>query len=65
MNAPSDRYVLFYQPPCGDWYVHSHKIYTSAGDAAAAAKKLLAPGTPISIMKFTVSRLDETKVLVP
>lgn len=65
MNAPSDRYVLFYQPPCGAWYVHSHKIYASAGDAAAAAKKFLAPGTPISIMKFNVSRLDETKVLVP
>jgi hypothetical protein len=58
-------YVLFYQPPCGKWYVHSHKIYGSVQDAFTAAEKFLSSGTPISIIAIGEQALETSKGFVP
>lgn len=41
--------LLLYKPPCGKWYVHSHKLYASHLEAYEAAKKFLHPDTPFAI----------------
>lgn len=53
------KYVLFYRPRCGDWYVHSHKLYSSEEKAREAAKKFLHPKTQISIMPMDTFPLVE------
>lgn len=51
-------FILFYKPPCGIWYVHSHKLYPSTDAAYEAAKKFLAPDTPISILSVSMDYLE-------
>jgi len=49
-NGPREAlFVLFYQPPCGKWYVHSHKRYPSAAAARLAAGEFLHPDTPYQV----------------
>lgn len=61
MTTAPFRFVLFYQPPCGDWYVHSHKLYPSEEAARAAARKFLPVGTVIAIASVgSLDRLQET-----
>ncbi len=54
----TEQFILFYKPPCGAWYVHSHKLYPSAAAAEHAAGKFLAAGTPIAILNFNATWLD-------
>lgn len=49
-----NKYILLYMPPCGNWYVHSHKIYPSEAAAIEAAKKFIAPGTLIAVYPIIV-----------
>lgn len=58
-------FVLFYKPPCGRWYVHSHKLYESEGAARAAAARFLTPGTPISIATVAATMLDRDAFPLP
>jgi hypothetical protein len=50
-------WLLFYFPPCGKWYVHSHKIYESLAEAKEAAEKFLHPGTRFCIRSFDLGLL--------
>lgn len=52
-------YILFYKPPCGKWYVHSHKLYDTPLQADDAAKRFLAQGTPYAVLPVDVEELDE------
>lgn len=52
------KFILFYQPPCGTWYVHSHKLYATEAAAEAAAAKFLPPDTPISVAPISISWVD-------
>lgn len=52
------KFVLFYQPPCGTWYVHSHKLYDTEADAIEAAKKFLCANTPIYTMPVPVATFE-------
>lgn len=58
-------YVLFYQPPCGRWYVHSHKLYPSAANAFDAAKRFLSPGTPIAVLPVGEKALADAAEVDP
>lgn len=59
MNAPSNKKILlFYKPPNGKWYVHSHKLYGNAGEARAAAREFLSPGTPYALKAVQIDSLD-------
>ncbi len=58
INPNIQTLVLFYKPPCGKWYVHSHKTYPSVEDAYAAAKKFLHPDTPIAVLPVDVDYLE-------
>lgn len=49
-------HVLFYQPACGGWYVHSHKTYDTPAQALEAARKFLPEGTTIAI--FPVASIE-------
>lgn len=65
MRNPTDpEFLLFYQPPCGKWYVHSHKLYGSFDLARQAARKFLEPGTPISILPLRTDHLHPELVTV-
>lgn len=52
------RYLLFYKPPCGLWYVHSHKLYDTPEKAREAAKRFLHPDTEIAVHGICESVLD-------
>lgn len=52
-------YALLYKPPCGKWYVHSHKLYADPLQAEHAADKFLSPGTPYVAYQIDVEHLDE------
>lgn len=58
INPNIQTLVLFYKPPCGKWYVHSHKTYPSVEDAYAAAKKFLHPDPPIAVLPVDVDYLE-------
>lgn len=58
------QYILLYLPPCGRWYVHSHKIYPSPEAARAAAKKFLHPDVVISVAIIDLSCHDEDCIAV-
>lgn len=51
-------HVLFYQPPCGKWYVHSHKLYPSQDAATEAAGKFLSPGIPFAAVPVELGELN-------
>ncbi len=55
------KYLLFYEPPCGEWYVHSHKLYSSEEAARDAARKFLSPETPIAIVPIFMDMLDQKR----
>lgn len=64
-NAPSeqeawrDKFILLYQPPCGRWYVHSHKLYDTRMQAVEAINKFLHADTPTLIVASnTLSESD-------
>lgn len=46
-------FALLYQPPCGQWYVHSHKMYPTIDAADAAAEKFLHTETPRVVVPIT------------
>ncbi len=52
------KYILLYKPPCGVWYVHSHKLYDSVEAARRAAIKFLHSDTPVYILPFSISRVE-------
>lgn len=52
------KYVLFYLPPCGAWYVHSHKLYDSEEEARDAARRFLRPGTSITVSPVSPETLN-------
>lgn len=52
------RYLLFYKPPCGSWYVHSHKLYDTPEQARDSAKRFLHPDTEIAVHGISESVLD-------
>jgi len=54
-------FVLLYKPPCGEWYVHSHKIYGNMEAARSKARKFLPRGTPIAILalEFDLSEVSK------
>ena len=56
--------MLLYLPPCGVWYVHSHKLYDSPDDARGGARRFLPQGTEYAIIAIDVSVLDEQSELV-
>jgi len=56
MNA----YILLYKPPCGRWYVHSHKLYPTKAAAYEAAAKFLCPGTPYTTRPVNLAELDQS-----
>lgn len=43
-------HLLLYRPPCGKWYVHSHKLYPNQDEAADAAIRFLPPEVPFEII---------------
>ncbi len=45
-------FILLYQPPCGQWYVHSHKIYPTIDKANAAIERFISLGTPTKILNL-------------
>lgn len=45
-----DQFALFYKPPCGRWYVHSHKLYPSVEAAEQAARAFLHFTTPFAVL---------------
>lgn len=51
-------YLIFYKPPCGIWYVHSHKIYPTLGAAKDAIKRFLPRGTPTAIRSIDLVALE-------
>ncbi len=55
-------FILLYMPPCGEWYVHSHKLYTSVEQARDKAAKFLTPGTRIRIVELDALAGDEFTV---
>lgn len=55
-------YALFYMPPCGKWYVHSHKLFLSTELARDAAKRFLSAGTPYVILPINLATLGEAAV---
>jgi len=57
--------ALFYKPPCGQWYVHSHKLYSSYQEAKEAAAKFLHPETPICCLAINEDVLDACQVRIP
>lgn len=59
------KIVLFYLPPCGNWYVHSHKLYDTGDEAFEAAKKFLVPGTKFAPVTIDISRIDAHAYEVP
>lgn len=63
MFVPS-KFVLFYQPPCGKWYVHSHKLYPTPDKAREAAEQFLSPGTPIAIVEMNLDVLEAFREVV-
>lgn len=48
------KFALFYRPPCGMWYIHSHKLYETPEKAHEAAKKFLHPDTLIFVLPVDV-----------
>lgn len=52
------KFILFYKPPCGNWYVHSHKLYPSVDAAYEAAKKFLHPDIPIAVKQVDTDYLE-------
>lgn len=63
--AGIDPFVLLYQPPCGKWYVHSHKLYPSIADGKIGAQKFLPPGTRIAIIPVDIALVEECAHEVP
>lgn len=53
------KFALFYFPPCGKWYVHSHKLYETADAARDAARKFLVPGALFAILPIAAVDLDQ------
>lgn len=51
MEQPT--FLLLYKPPCGKWYVHSHKLYMTVDDAYKAVCKFLHKGTPFQIIDIS------------
>ena len=45
-EAWRDKFILLYQPPCGRWYVHSHKLYDTRMQAVEAINRFIHPETP-------------------
>lgn len=64
MPAPFN-FVLFYKPPCGKWYVHSHKLYSDDAAANEAAVQFLPSGTPIAVVPILPDFLDTQMRKVP
>lgn len=58
------RYALLYLPPCGVWYVHSHKMFDTEELARQGARKFLPTGTEYAVIPVDVSALDETSSVV-
>lgn len=54
-------FALLYKPPCGEWYVHSHKLYDSREQAREKASKFLEPGVPIAIVEVG-TQIDDMNV---
>jgi len=50
-------YILFYRPPCGKWYVHSHKLYDSPAQADEAAGRFLHAETPRAVLPVDLNAL--------
>lgn len=65
MPVLSEKYILIYKPPCGTWYVHSHKLYDSPEDLVIAAKKFLSPGTPVSGLAVSLTQCEKLQKIVP
>ena len=57
-------FVLLYRPPCGEWYIHSHKLYPSKEIARTRAQKFLPTGTPIAIIYFGDREIDQAEEYV-
>jgi hypothetical protein len=53
-----EKYALFYKPACGEWYVHSHKLYDTKKKAEAAAHKFLMPGQVYAIKLISFYPLE-------
>lgn len=51
------RFALFYLPPCGEWYLHSHKLYDSREVALEKALKFLPPGSIVSVQPVDIELL--------
>lgn len=51
------KYALLYQPPCGAWYVHSHKLYDSPEQADEAAGRFLHHTTPRAVVPIDLAAL--------
>lgn len=66
MTVLSDeQFILFYKPPCGNWYVHSHKLYSSVRAGQAGARKFLTPGTMIAVLPLDTALLTACQHEVP
>jgi hypothetical protein len=58
------KFILMYKPPCGLWYVHSHKLYDTEDQGRDAARRFLSPGTEYKLVPIDVEALDESSCLV-
>lgn len=65
MPILSDQFILFYQPPCGNWYVHSHKLYSSVEAGKTGAQKFLPSGTRIAVVPADIALIEECAHEVP